>query len=212
MKNNEHIQPPNSGFAVRAETLMSDKGPHLKGEVFIQGHVSGTPIIDIHIPNVITYDAGILAARLFRNSLSPNPAAHNGLNMLAVGSGATGSLLAPDAPQKGQRRLNSELARKAFSSVTFRDSDGVAVAYPTHVVDFYTVFTESEAVGPWNEMGLVATASPNPLVTNPIVNGPTDYDPTIDVTGKDLFANYLTFPVFSKTLNMVLGVTWRLTF
>ena len=132
MRNTELVQPPKSGLSVRADSTLCDSGLSLKGEAFIQGHVNGEKVLDVHVPNIITYDAGILAARLFRNSLSPNPAAHNGVSMLAVGSGATGSLLAPDAPQKGQRRLNSELARKAFSSMTFRDSDGVAVAYPTH--------------------------------------------------------------------------------
>jgi hypothetical protein len=162
--------------------------------------------------NRITLDAGILAARLFKNSLDPSPIQNNGLIMLGVGTGATGNILSPDAPQATQRKLNVEIARKAFASTQFRNAVGIAVSYPTHIVDFTTVFGEAEAVGPLNEMGLMCTASLNPLVSNPINNGPTNYDSTIDVTGKDILANYLPFSVVSKPPGAVLSITWRLTF
>lgn len=161
--------------------------------------------------NIITLDAGILAARLFRNSLDPSSTQSNGITMLAVGTGATGNLLSPDKAQKGQRKLNAEVARKTFTS-TYRNGEGTAVSYPTNIVDFTTTFGESEAVGPLNEMGLMSTASLNPVVQNPIDNGPTDYDPTIDVTERDILVNYLTFPVISKPATAVLAITWRLTF
>ncbi len=172
---------------------------------------SGTLLEYWEKENIITLDAGILMARLLKDSTNPNPGAHNGILMLAVGTGATGNLLSPDAPQAGQRRLNAEIARKAFVSTQFRNQSGVAVAYPTNVVDYTTTFGESEAVGPLNEMSLLSPASTNPLVTNPIMNGPSDYDPTLDVTGFDLGVNYLTFSVVSKPATAILTVTWRLT-
>ena len=132
--------------------------------------------------------------------------------MLAVGSGAEGAVLSPNAPTKGQRALNTELGRKEFAATTFRNSDGVAVSIPTNVVDFVTVFNESEAVGLWNEMALLSPASSNPNVSNPILNGPSNYDPTVDVTGFDLMVNYLTFPPISKTSTMVVQIAWRLSF
>lgn len=166
--------------------------------------------------NVITKDAGILAARLFRNSLEPNALQNNGLMMLAIGTGATGNLLSPDAPQNTQRKLNNQLARRAFSSAQFRDEDGIAVNYPTHIVDFTTTFAEAVAVGPLNEMGLVSPFSSNPALPNWIDNGPgtgtPTYDPTIDVSSSDLLANYLTFGVISKPNTAILTITWRLTF
>jgi len=162
--------------------------------------------------NIIVLDAGILAARLFKNSTSPNPGMNNGLTMLGVGTGATGNLLSPDAPQQGQRKLNEEIARKAFASTQFRNANGVAVSYPTSTVDFTTTFGEAEAVGPLNEMGLMSTYSTNPLIKHPILNGPTNYDPTIDITGKDLMVNYLTFSVVTKPSTAVLTITWRLSF
>jgi len=164
--------------------------------------------------NQITLDAGILAARLFRNSLDPNPAQNNGLTMLAIGTGADGNILNPDAPQDTQRALNTEIARKAFASTQFRNGSGIAVAYPTNVVDFTTTYGEAEAVGPLDEMGLICSFSLNPLVLNPIpaiVSG-AFYDPTFDVTGYDILVNYLTFGVVTKPSSAILTITWRLTF
>lgn len=161
--------------------------------------------------NLIVLDAGILGASLFKGDV---PSGDNlvGLTMLAVGTGATGNLLSPDAPQPGQRRLNNEIARKPFSSTTYRNASGVAVSFKTNIVDFTTTYGESEAVGPLNEMGLMAAASANPATKNPIMNGPTDYDASIDVDGKDLLANYLTFSVVTKPATAILSITWRLTF
>mgnify|MGYP001560414114 FL=1 len=172
----------------------------------------GNPLAYWEADNIITLDAGILAGRLFKNSLDPNASQNNGLTMLGVGTGATGNILSPDAPQNTQRKLNTEIARKVFASTQFRNGSGVAVAYPTRIVDFVTTFGESEAVGPLNEMALMSTYSLNPLTLNPINNGPNDYDASIDVTGKDLIANYLTFGVVTKPALSVLTVTWRLTF
>jgi hypothetical protein len=162
--------------------------------------------------NVITLDAGILAARQMKDSQQPVANRNNGLRMLTIGTGATGNVLSPDAPTEEQRRLNSEIQRKAFASSTFRDESGVAVAYPTHIVDFTTTYGEAEAVGPLNEMGVISPYSDNPAVQNPIENGPTDYDPTIDVSAKDLMANYLTFGVVTKPSTALLTITWRFTF
>lgn len=156
--------------------------------------------------NIITRDAGLAAAAFFKGELS------GGLKMLAIGTGATGNLLSPDAPQDTQRRLNQEIQRKAFSSTTYRTAEGVAVSYRTNIVDFTTTYGESEAVGALNEMGLLVPFSSNPATLNPIANGPTNYDPSIDTAGLDLLVNYLTFSVISKPATAVLAITWRLTF
>ena len=134
--------------------------------------------------------------------------------MLAVGTGATGNILNPDAPQPEQRALNVEICRKLFVATQFRDGDGVAVAYPTNIVDFTTTYGEAEAVGPLNEMGLLSTHSLNEGVTNSIPPqfGGDNYDPTFDVTEYDLMANYLTFSVVTKPATAILTITWRLTF
>lgn len=168
---------------------------------------TGEPLVYWEKHNIITRDAGIIGASLFSND-AVNPA---GLVMLAVGTGATGPILSPDAPTDIQRSLNTEIARKSFSSHVYRNSSGVAVSYRTNVVDFTTTFGEGEAVGPLNEMGLLSTASNNPAITNPI---PTvfPYDETVDVEGKDLLGNYLTFGVVTKPATATITWTWRLTF
>jgi len=181
---------------------------HAKGEFFFKmtDANTGETLAEWHRPQIITRDAGIAGAAHFKGDLT------GGLKMLAIGTGATGNLLSPDAPQNTQRMLNNEIARKAFSATTYRTAEGVAVSYRTNIVDFTTTFGEAEAVGALNEMGLLVPASINPETRNPINNGPTNYDPTIDVDGLDLLVNYLTFAVVSKPATAVLAITWRLTF
>lgn len=162
--------------------------------------------------NVVTLDAGLLVAALMKD---PNEPA-NGINMLSVGTGALGAVLNPDAPSNQQRRLNNEIARKPFSETTFRNAEGVAVAIRTNVVDFTTIYGESEAVGPLNEMGLLSTISDNTTIQNLNPNfagqGGQAYDPTIDTSNYDMLVNYLTFSVISKPATSILTITWRLSF
>jgi hypothetical protein len=181
-----------------------------KGEVFIDliDGKTGETLESRHIPNVITADASILAAILFTDPSSRSL----GANMLAVGTGATGALLSPDAPDPDQRKLNAEIERKAFSSYTFRDSSGNAVAIPTNIVDWTVTYDEAEAVGPLNEMGILATISSNPLVANPNPNTYPTRDTTVDLTRYDILVNYLTFSVISKSATARLRITWRITF
>jgi hypothetical protein len=164
------------------------------------------------VPNVVTLDAGLLVARLMKDNQEPN----HGINMLGVGTGALGAILNPDAPPNTQRRLNNEIFRKPFAETTFRDANGAAVSIPTNVVDFTTIYGESEAVGPLNEMGLLSTISDNNAIINNNPNfagqGGAPYDPTVDVTQYDILVNYLTFSVISKPATSILTITWRLTF
>ena len=169
-----------------------------KGQFFIEMHDARTgQLLEKRvINNVITLDAGILAARLFKDNEEPV----NGANMLAVGSGALGPL------------LNAEIERKAFESTTFRDASGNAVAIPTNVVDFTTTYGEAEAVGPLNEMGILSTISSNPAIKNPNPDTWPTRDLTVDLTQYDILINYLTFSVITKPSTAILTITWRLTF
>lgn len=182
----------------------------------MQGHLhfhmvdaeSGEVLLDEWRKNLITLDASLLVAILLKD---PQSRTH-GINMLAVGTGATGSVLSPDAPDNKQRKLNAEIARKAFTSTQFRDSSGNAVAYPTNVVDFTTSFGVGEAAGPLNEMGLLSTISSNPNVLNPNPNTYPTRVTTVDVSTLDIQVNYLTFGVITKPATAILTLTWRLTF
>jgi hypothetical protein len=173
---------------------------------------TGEVLLDRAQDNVVTLDASLLVAALMKNPLEP---AH-GINMLAVGTGALGSILNPDAPTSSQRRLNNEIARKTFAETTFRNANGMASAIRTNVVDFTTIFGEAEAVGPLNEMGLLSTISNNTATINNNPNfagqGGQPYDPTIDTSQYDVLVNYLTFSVISKPVASMLTITWRLSF
>lgn len=195
----------NMGFTMEhTENKMS-----FKGEVFIQlEDLKGNVLHKEHKQNVITLDAGVLAAILFKDKSSRL----NGCNMLAIGTGATGALLSPDAPDQKQRKLNAEISRKPFTQTVFRDVSGAAVGIPTNVVDFTCTFDEGEAVGPLNEMGLLSTISDNVTVKNDNPDSYPTRDTTQDLTLYDILINYLTFSVISKPSTARLTITWRITF
>ena len=199
----------NLGFALAQAASLCVSGTAV-GEFFIlmEDAATGEVLHEEHKKNVICRDASILAAMLFKDPTSRSL----GANMLAVGTGATGALLSPDAPDPDQRKLNAELARKPFSSTTFRDASGNAVAIPTNIVDFTAVFDEAEAVGPLNEMGIVAAISSNPLSLAPNPNTYPVRDVTVDLSLYDIQANYLSHAVISKPSTARLTITWRLTF
>lgn len=195
----------NMGF----ELNHTDKTNSFKGEVFIElSDLDGNILHKEHKQNIITLDAGILAAILFKDPSSRN----NGVNMLAVGTGATGNILSPDAPDQRQRKLNAEIARKPFTQTVFRDASGAAVGIPTNVVDFTCTFDEGEAVGPLNEMGLLSTISDNTTLKNDNPDSFPTRDLTQDLTLYDILINYLTFSVISKPSTARLTITWRITF
>jgi hypothetical protein len=184
-----------------------------KGEVFftLRDGKTGEIQEQRHYKNLVVRDASILVARLFKNNAETG--LHGGL-CLAVGTGDTGwNPMAPPAPTITQRSLFAELTRKVFTSSNFVDSLGNPTAIPTNVVDLVTTFTESEAVGPLVEMGILGgTISTNMSIRNPVTppNGP--YDPTVDLTTKETLANYFVFKVQNKPETSTLTVIWRLTF
>ncbi len=183
---------------------------HPRGDVFITLRDAKTGEVQEYreVRNLVVKDASILIARLMKNSQEPP----HGAFCLAVGSGDVGwDPMAPPAPTDTQRALYGEISRKVFANTDFIDSGGLPVAYPTNIVDFTTTFTESEAVGPLVEMGLLGgniVVSPRNPVSPP--NG--TYDPTVDLTLYETEINYLTFPVINKPATSTLTIVWRLTF
>ncbi len=210
MRMNEQYGISGSGIHVGLDVAQHDGGMKVHGELFIRmvDAATGEVLHDEHRQNIITLDAGILVAILCRDPASRT----HGINMLAVGTGATGALLSPNAPDNRQRKLNAEIARKAFSSTVFRDGSGAAVAYPTNIVDFVCTFGEAEAVGPITEMGLLSTISANPSIVNPNPNTFPTRNTTVDVSTLDVLINYITLAVISKPSTATLSVTWRITF
>jgi hypothetical protein len=188
--------------------VMSLKGTYI---IHLTDIATGEVLDHREQSNIVTLDGGILVAILLASGPTPVLPSQRGLTMLAVGTGATGPILNPDAPDPRQRKLNSELWRKAFTVRQFRNSTGGAVSYPTNVVDFTATFGAGEAEGPLNEMGLLRTLTLGPTPGTPVPAVFPTYDPTIDLTNFDILCNVTNFSVVTKPANSLLTITWRLT-
>lgn len=213
MRYTDRVNRPREGLKMgfdfgHADGVMSLKGTYI---IHLTNADTGEVLDHLEQSNIVTLDGGILVALLLASGPTPVPPSQRGLTMLAVGTGATGPLLNPDAPDPRQRNLNSELWRKAFSVRQFRNSTGGAVSYPTNVVDFTATFGAGEAEGPLNEMGLLRTLTLGPTPGTPVPAVFPAYDPTVDLTNYDILANYTTFGVCVKPANSLLTITWRLT-
>lgn len=211
----DRVQPPTANyhhaFHIRGEEVVLRP----KGRFSIElRDLEGNLLDRREQDNIITLDSGVFSGIHYGAGPNPSPAV-SGLTMLCVGSGATGSILSPDAPDPRQRMLNAEVAlgRKPLTTI-FRTAAGAVSSVPTNIVDFTATFGEGEAVGPLNEMGLLRTISQNPLVRTPITPTPVfpAYDPTVNLTLFDVMINYGTFGVITKPSASSLSFTWRLTF
>lgn len=187
--------------------------PIKRGDVFLTLRDGKTGEVQCtrEFRNLVTTDASILVARLLKNN---SETGLNGAFALAVGTGDSGwDPMHPPAPTRTQRALFSELTRKRFASTNFVDSLGNPSSIPSNVVDFVTTFTESEAVGPLVEMGILGgSIDSNMSIKNPVSpsNGP--YDPTVDLTQFETLCNYYCFAVQNKPSTSTLTVVWRFTF
>lgn len=206
----------------------TDKGPSLAirtsdvaqaiygGEVFwtLRDGKTGEIQEEGHFKNLVTLDASILVARLLKSPPVPHVSEPKfGVFALAVGTGDIGwDPMNPPAATNTQRSLFNELARKQITVSNFIDAASSISGIPTHVIDFTTTFSESEAVGALVEMGLLGgDVDTNMAITNPILPPNGIYNPTVDVVGKDMLVNYLTFPVINKPATSTLSWTWRIT-
>lgn len=213
MRHSDRVNRPREGLKMGFDFGHADGATSLKGTYIIHLTDADTGEVLDHREqsNIVTLDGGILVALLLASGPTPLPPSQRGLTMLAVGTGATGPLLNPDAPDPRQRKLNSEIYRKAFSHRQFRNSTGGAVSYPTNVVDFTATFGAGEAEGPLNEMGLLRTLTLGPTPGTPVPAVFPAYDPTIDLTNADILANYTVMGVLVKPANSILTITWRIT-
>lgn len=165
--------------------------------------------------NIVTLDASILIARLLKSTPTPNVSEPRfGCYALAVGTGDVGwDLQNPPVATVSQRSLYNEIARKQLQVSEYVDAEGVISGIPTNIIDFTTTYSESEAVGPLVEMGILGgDIDTNMANRNPILPPNGIYDATVDVTGKDMLSNYKTFKVLNKPPTSTLGFTWRFTF
>lgn len=216
----EFLSKMAGGFNFSMKNRMSDNmnGYKIRGEVFwkLTDSRTGRVHSDGHLKNIVTLDASILAARLFKGpgtSIAHTSEPNFGIYALAVGTGDAGwNPLNPPAGTNTQRSLSNELARKAIQSSNYVSSNGQVSSIFTNVVDFTTTFSDSEAVGPLCEMGLIGgDISTNMAVKNPVLPANGSYSAAVNLLGKDILVNYITFPVVSKPATSTLNWVWRLT-
>lgn len=214
------VIPPPKTSSIQFGLGFSELGVKVKGDVFgVLLHADGREEVVLDKSNIYTLDGGVLAALLFSGDSRSRP-----IDMLGVGTGASGNAQSPDVADNRQRRLQTPLYRKAFSTPIFRtalgeiseDVDGNSI--PTNIVDFTTTFEASEAVGALTEMGLLSTADGvEGSVFTPVQEDGSDVvfpsrDTSVDISDYDILVNYLTFPVINKPNGSILAITWRLTF
>jgi ribose 5-phosphate isomerase len=145
---------------------------------------------EMHLKNLIVTKASQFMAKRMR----PGANWGSGIQYLEVGTGVgTGTTQSPQAETTAQTVLRESLARKAISSWTYLDANGVATASETNVIQLTTTFTSLEAVGAIVEMGLFGG------------------DASATVATGYMF-NYKTFPVWNKQDDMSLTIVWKLTF
>ena len=220
MKLTDIIRQASTTFRAEMVSRLQEEVPtglRLKGEVFMVMRDGRTGDIqeERHVKNLVVLDASILIARLLRDNTETGL---HGAFVLAVGTGDSGwNPMAPPAPTSTQRALYSELTRKRFQSTNFVDPLGLPVSYPTNVVDYTTVFSESEAVGPLVEMSILGgTISTNMSTRNPVPtpygpNSALPYDVAHNLAMWETALNNLTFAVVNKPATSTLGITWRIT-
>ena len=184
------------GFGINyEETLGKNRG--IKGEFFITlNHRDGR--VEKHYRNIIVDSASLLISRLLadgQTTLDPTGPAH-GIWVLAVGTGnSSWDPSNPPTATAAQTLLESELARKRFANVNFvkTDGSGLPASTVTNIVDFQTVFNESEAVGPLMELAMFGG----------------DADEVVANTGT--MVNYRTIAVINKPNTATMSIIFRIT-
>lgn len=148
--------------------------------------------------NLVVNVASILVARLLANKNDPVW----GIKYLAVGTGdPLWDPAAPPAPTGAETGLVAEIARKTFTSVNFIDPiTGAVTTTPTNVVDYVTIFDQTEAVGGLMEMSLMG----GDAISTPVAyaNGGKNTDTPFNVR---------RFAVIHKPATSTLTFVWRIT-
>jgi hypothetical protein len=170
----------------------SRKGtPWIKGEFTVREYQNGQFIREVYRENIVVDGAGILAARLFKDSAEPS----NGIYCMAVGTGDSGwDLQNPPAPGGSETSLFAEAARVPIQTSKFITPIlGTVSVTPTNIIDLEFEFAEGIATGPLTELGLFGG------------------DATL-VANSGTQVTYKTFPVLNKPAASSFKFLYRLTF
>jgi len=188
------------GFGVKYEE--SRIKPRISGEFFITLNHKDGRVEKHHFKNVIVDSASLLIARLLadgQTSIDPTGPNH-GIWVLAVGTGdPSWDKLNPPSATPTQVKLEAELARKRFANVNFvkTDGSGLPASEVTNIIDFQTVFNESEAVGPLMELGMFGGGSGSENIETTPNSG--------------TMVNYRTIAVINKPNTATMSIIFRIT-
>lgn len=172
------------------------------GEFFITLNHNDGRVEKYNFKNIIVDSSSILIARLLadgQTTVDPSGPNH-GIWVLAVGTGnPSWDKNNPPAATALQETLEAELARKRFANVNFvkTDGSGLPATTFTNILDFQTVFSESEAVGPIVEFGLFGGGTGSEVVENTADSGH--------------MINYRTQAVINKPNTATMSIVFRLT-
>ena len=100
MRYADRVNRPREGLKMGFDFGHADGVVSLKGTYIIHltDIATGEVLDHREQSNIVTLDGGVLVAILLASGPTPVPPSQRGLTMLAVGTGATGPLLNPDAP------------------------------------------------------------------------------------------------------------------
>lgn len=211
-----HAKDRGVQFALKSLGYDEYSRERMSGEVFwtLRDSATGKETRGHH-KNIVTLDAGILLATFMKGTgtaVANQCVPSFGIYALGVGTGdVSWDPMSPPPATVTQRSLYNELARKAVAITSFIDENGSISGVRTHIVDFTTTFTESEAVGALTEMGLLGgDIDTSMAVRNPVLPPNGSYDPTVDTSAKDILVNYVTFPAINKPPTSTLSWTWSI--
>jgi len=199
---NKELKESGARFGLGITYKEETKKYRMTGEFFITINHKEKEVEKYHFKNIIVDSASLLIARLLasgQTTLDPSGPNH-GIWVLAVGTGEPGwDKLNPPPATATQTQLASELTRKRFANVNFvkTDGSGLPASTITNIIDFQTVFSESEAVGPIMELGMFGGGT-----------GSEDIELT---PNSGTLINYRTIAVITKPNTATLSIIFRIT-
>ena len=188
------------GLGLKHKEVMAKS--KITGEFFITLNHNNGEVEKYHFKNIIVDSASLLIARFLasgQTTLDPSGPNH-GIWVLAVGTGDPGwDKLNPPPATATQQYLESELARKRFANVNFvkTDGSGLPASVITNILDFQTVYSESEAVGPLMELGMFG--------------GGTGVEDIEITANSGTLINYRTIAVINKPNTATMSIIFRIT-
>lgn len=135
-----------------------------------------------------------MASVFMAQRMVPGASWGNGIQYLAVGTGVgTGTTANPEVENPVYTKLRNEIDRVGIDSWTYLDESGKPTETPTKSVQYVFKFLTTEGVGGLVEMGMFGG------------------DASTGADTGHLF-NYKVFPIWNKTDDIELTVSWKITF